>query len=1056
MPAHNRYTTAYASFYRPRTPDGLAVQSVYAFFQDSVGFMWVGTQRGLVRVDSHNVRSFLPDPELPFSIPGKFILALGEDLRGDIWVGMYDGGAARYDALRERFYPVDLQPRSQDDLVVRSFAAMDDGRMWIAAHGSLTAVDTATGLVCRFQHPEVAETSHNKQNRFIALLRVDERTLLVGTAVGLFFFDTLLESFRHLPYNRRNLITRFGNGVVTLARSGTTIIAATRDQLYALNDERNGFDLIEPLLNVPGDEAYWVVQSLEADSVEGRFWIGTETGILRLDRNDGAYSFFPPNDTTSHAPYGLEIHALARDRSGTLWIGTGAGISFLDLRYNFQYGRVTDERGAVTDNAMTLACDHDGKIWVGTPQGLFEYDVDTGDSVRHALGGESEQQTRDGNAIREIHVGKREWWIGTIDGLFRWDPNERKVLEHFLPNHGVDHSDAPRRVLGPQIKGILEDSKGFVWSGSDALGIQRYDVRTGTFRYYLKEQKEESEGRGREGSGGLPHDTMMTCLEDQSGRLWFGFVTCLALYNRATDTFRQFVHNPADKTSLSNNMVLALCEDSRGQLWVGTAGGLNRVVEKEDGTLAFVRYGIRQGLPVDFIVSILEHGESLWLGTNRGIVRFRESEPGVRGEARLYDVSDGLHDSEYALASAIKDAKGFLCFGGGAGFDRFHPDHLRSDTIPPPVVLTELRLFNRPVPVTPPEERTDNEFALDSSLVHLRELQLSYRHSVFTLCYAALHYLQPEKITFQYRLVGFDRAWIDAGGKTEVTYTNLDPGDYTFLVRAANSDGVFSRHPAELLLRISPPPWRTWWAHLLYGTAGVGAVASFTRWRIGLRERELREQRRVELAREEEREKIRRQNAADFHDEAGTTLTRILFLTELARRRGQSDPELQQMLEKIDANAARLSQGMRDFIWVLDPDKDTLLDTLQRIETAAEALFAHRDTSFSMRYVHQELQPVTLNLNQRRQTLMICKEALHNAARHARARSVLVQASFDGKSITIAIVDDGCGISTTPAVSGYGIKSMRRRAESIAAGFVLESEEGKGTVVELKIPHLGN
>lgn len=1050
MPEPNRCAASFAPFSRPHTPDGLAVQAVYSFFQDSLGFMWAGTQRGLFRFDSGNVRSFAPDPELPFAIPGKFVLALDQDHRGDIWAGLYDGGAARFDPRSERFHPVDLQPWNENDTVVRGFSATDDGRMWIATHGSLTAVDPETGSVAKFRHPEVNDAPLNAQNRFVRLLRLDERRLLVGTAAGLFLFDIFSESFRHIPYSRRGLVTRFGNGVVTLVRAGDGIIASTRDQLYRLSDDTERFDLIEPLLNVPGNEGYWVVESLVPDSVEGRLWVGTSNGLLRFDEREGSCSFFPPDDADPHTPYGLEIHALHRDRSGTLWVGTGAGISFLDLRYNFRYCRVGDGTGFTTTNALTLADDGRGGIWVGTPAGLFEYDLASGISVRHLLGEGNEQQRRDGNGIREIRKGKRDWWIGTMNGLFRWDPEERKVLEHFPPNFGAAAAESRREVLGPHIKGILEDGAGFIWSGSDTLGVQCYDPRTGAFRYYQKAR----EGQKEEKKGGLPHDTMMASLEDDRGRLWFGFVTCLARYDRATDTFERFVHDPADRRSLSSNMVLCLYQDGGGRIWVGTGSGLNRLVEGEDGRISFVRYGIRQGLPVDFIVSIIGHGDDLWLGTNRGILRFRETAAGA--EARLYDTSDGLHDSEYALASAIRDGEGFLCFGGGGGFDRFHPDQVRPDTLPPPVVLTDFLLFNRSVPVIPQQEREAGLFALDCSITHMRELRLSYRHSVITFRYAALHFLQPEKIRYAYRLEGFDGDWIDAGSRTEVTYTNLDPGDYRFRVRAANSDGVWSAHPAVTDLRIDPPPWRTWWAHLLYGVAGAGAVASFTRWRIALRERELREQRRVEVAREEERENIRRQNAADFHDEAGTTLTRIMFLTELVRRRGADDPELKELLEKIDANAGRLSQGMRDFIWALDPDKDTLLDTLQRIEIAGQGLFASTTVLFSMRYNHQQAAGIVLDTNRRRQALMICKEGLHNALRHSGAAAVLVSVACDPRCVTLTIEDDGCGFDPEAAAVGYGLKSMRGRAASAGGELAIRSAPGTGTRITLKIPRMGD
>jgi signal transduction histidine kinase len=541
----------------------------------------------------------------------------------------------------------------------------------------------------------------------------------------------------------------------------------------------------------------------------------------------------------------------------------------------------------------------------------------------------------------------------------------------------------------------------------------------------------------------------MVSMQDRHGRIWFGFANCLARFNAGAETFERFVHDAADPFSLSNNMVMALHEDRQGNLWIGTAAGLNRLEELPDGTTRFVRYGRGAGMPADFIVSIVEHDDALWLGTDRGILRFRQTEGRV--DARLYDTSDGLHVTAHHHLSALCDSEGCLVFGGWDGFDRFLPEKIAPDASAPRVVLTDLLLFNRHVPIIPDEYPTGDTLSLVRSITSLQELTLTHRHLVVTFRYSALHFRQPDKLRYAYMLAGFDREWIDAGSKTEATYTNLDPGDYTFRVKAMNADGIWSDRPAELAIHVEPPPWRTWWAHSLYLAAGAGAIALFTRSRIAARERELQEQRRLEQARLEERESIRRQNASDFHDEAGTTLTRILFLSELARRHSDGNGELRSLLEKIDTNATRLSQGMRDFIWVLDPDKDTLLDTLQRISIFGESLYAQSDTTFTMQYDNVQLRDVTLDLNQRRQVLMICKEALHNAARHAGAGAVVVRAACDGERLQISIEDDGCGFDASNGSTGYGLKSMRSRAENVEAELTVSSRSDAGTAVVLRL-----
>ena len=1025
-----------ASFSEPSIKSDVPIQAIYGLYQDSLGFMWIGTQRGLVRLAGMEARHFTNDPDDPTSIPGKFIIAIGEDQSGMLWFGTYDNGLVCYDPRLEQFSRPSIEPVSSSDHIVRSFVSTPDGRFWIGSNGSLTAYDVERGRYQKYTHPSIDDLRPERNNHFRALHVLDERTLIVGTAAGVFLLDIYTESFTHLPFDERDLLGPRRPGVIDIASTGEEIIVASSSQIYKLDDRREKLDLIEPLVNQPEDMTNFTITSVSPDSDPTRLWIGTTDGLLRLESESNSYSRFIPDEVDSRSLVGGSVQTLLRDRSGMLWIGMGRGISLLDLRYNFDYHYILDEAGRATVTSAIYQ-DENKKYWLGTPDGLWEYNLEERKAKQFSLGGSTEQQVRDNNTVRQIVPGKKSLWIGTANGLLEWDAESQTVLNRYEAPINTLKGRSEKDILGGQIKGVIEDYQGYVWSGSDTLGMQRLNPKEGRFRHYLK---------GKLDQGGLPHETMLASLEDQNGLLWFGFVTCLARYNREEDTFENYVHDAEEPQSLGNNMVMALHQDTNGTIWVGTAGGLNKVIVGDDEKISFVRYGRKQGLPSDFIVSIESSDDELWLGTDRGLVRVREE--GNTIDARLFDGSDGVHNPGFHLGASFRNHDNCLCFGSNFGFDRFNPKHLIPDTTPPPVVLTQLRLSNRHVPIGREQQR---DRSIESAITFLSELHLSWYDSAVTFEFAALHYLQAERIGYAYQLEGFDQGWVDAGTKTEATYTNLNPGQYRFKVKARNADGLWSIEPATIVVDIEAPPWRRWWAYMLYGVAGAGAITAFTRMQIEARERELREEQRIERAREEERESIRRQNAADFHDEAGTTLTRILFMTELARRQAEDHVELRELLEKIDQNATLLSQGMRDFIWVLDPDQDTLLDTLQRVSTVGEALFTHVDTTFTMRYDHESLSDIALDLHQRRQTLMICKEALHNAVRHSNASSVIVKAKLREARLTLCIADNGHGFDQRTEASGYGMKSMRKRAESLGATLSVESQIGQGTTVRLEM-----
>lgn len=1033
---------AYARFIRPQMQNGKDVNAIYRLFQDRIGFVWVGTQYGLFRLDGSEARAFRADPDNRDAISGMFITAIGENLQGHLLVGTYESGPSIYDPSLERFSPLDLDFLGNNDRIMRSTINTADGRTWIGTLGSLTEVDFERGYLRKHFHPRVEDFNLIGENLFTALFCLDERTLLVGTGSGAFLFDIRTYEFRYLPFHEPRLPNPGSHNIVSITGTENEAILATPFFPYRLNRDLERLDMMEPHLNDRRRDRHFRITALESDSTDGRLWVGSIGGLFRYEGTERGWYEFPYDESDASAPSGPQVQALMRDRSGMLWVGGGDGVSLLDLRYNFRYHRIRSADDSVSIRVNGFARG-DGTLWIGTHKGLYEYDEETGAKVRHSLDTEERPETRDGRVIRTIYRGRDATWLATDVGLFQWDGQTRSLRNSWFSHPMKDDPPTGPYVLGVNVKGAVEDSDGQIWSGSDGRGMQRLNPSTGLFTYYRIDPSRP---------GALPNETLLVSLRDDRDRMWFGFAGGLALYDSQRDVFRSFQHEKDDPFSLDNNVVSALHQDADGTIWVGTAGGLNRLEEQEDGTIRFFRCRSRHAAIRGPVLCIVSCDDDLWLGTNDGILRVEKNRDDF--SVRVYNVQEG--PSLAACYCAFRNEDGYLYFGGADGFDSFHPDRLQPDTLHPTVVLTEVRLFNRPVPVIPPAERDDGTFALECASPVLKHLELSYRESVVTFRYAALHYRQSSSIRYSWKLDGFDRHWTEAGNRTEATYTNLNPGDYVFRVRAENADGLLSRNQVALALRVSPPPWRTWWAHSLYGVAGAGVVAAFTRWRISLRERELREKQRLQQAREEERESIRRQNAADFHDEAGTTLTRILFLTELARRRGDNNEELQGMLENIDANTTRLAQGMRDFIWVLDPDKDTLLDTLQRIETAGESLFGPQGISFSMSYDHQQLRDVTLELNQRRQTLMICKEALNNAARHAHAKSILVRAARGDDGIEISIADDGDGFNADAVVSGYGMKSMRARSDTMHAQLTVSSTPGDGTSVHLKIPHVSN
>jgi signal transduction histidine kinase len=570
---------------------------------------------------------------------------------------------------------------------------------------------------------------------------------------------------------------------------------------------------------------------------------------------------------------------------------------------------------------------------------------------------------------------------------------------------------------------------------------------------------------------GPNHPYVFTILKDSYHNIWLGTPTGgLNLFDPLTESFIYFQHKPENEYSLSNDIVLCLHEDEQHYLWIGTSGGLNKLIPKLSPNIfqkygteiatetdsLFINLGYEQGFPNDVIYGILEdHQHRLWLSTNKGLVVFDMDGHKL---IKAMDVSDGLQSNEFNQNSYHIGNKGCFYFGGVNGFNRLHPERMSANPFVPPVVLTGLSIFNKPVDFC--EDDTNKMFCLDRNIQYLDELRLSYKHNFITLKFAALSYISPEKNQYSYMLEGLNNDWINTGNDRMATFTHLPAGNYVFKLKASNNNGIWNEEIKALKIHISAPPWLSWYAYLFYFIVAIGIVYLFLWYRITKATRKLKVQAQIEKARSQEREAFRKKSAADFHDEAGNRITKISLFTEMARNEIHHNPQLASYLQKIQANIAELSAGMRDFLWVLDPQQDSLFETIARLRDYGDSSLTEMGVRFTMSGINAELRKITLPMNTRRDMLQIFKEAINNCAKHASAEHVILSIHFIDNSLIISLTDNGKGFDTEKAdlKNKYGLAIMRERARKINAELVIISQINQGTSVTLKckIPHLSN
>jgi serine phosphatase RsbU (regulator of sigma subunit)/ligand-binding sensor domain-containing protein len=800
-------------FDRLSLDEGLSQSIVEQIVQDRQGFMWFVTEDGLNRFDGYTFTVYRNVAGDPSSLSHNELKSIFEDSSGILWVGAFEGGLNRFDpntekVTRYRHDPADPYSLAAD--TVRSIKEDRSGRLWIGTQGGgVDLVDRETG---KFSHHRASPGTPGApgQDDVRAIYEDRAGVVWVGTnGGGLGRLDPATGSstwYRHRPSVRSSLAN---DAVFAIFEDshGSLWVGTYGGGLDSLDRATGRFTHRRTDPAVPGSLSSDLVRAICEDQ-SGTLWVGTDGGGLnRFDRERGTFTAFRHDRVNPASLSADRIYSLYQDRSRVLWVGTyGGGLSKFDVgRKRFRrYANDPNDPNSLSHDIVW--CFHegaDGVLWVGTDSGgLNRFDRRTGrwQAFRHRA---DDPSSLSHDTVRTLlGDGNGVLWVATNGGgLDRLDPGTGRFTHY---RHDPSN---PGSLAHDELRSIYRDRSGAIWVGTFGGGLDLLDLRTGRFTHHRHDPGDPSS---------LSNDFIRMMVEDRGGALWIGTqgggVNRLDPQRRAFTTFR---NDPGNPSSLSNDHVFAIHETRDGTLWFGTfGGGLNRF---DQATGSFRRYTARDGLPSDSVYAMLEDGSGrLWISTTRGLSRFDPRS----GEFRNYDVRDGLQSNEFNGGSAYRSASGEMFFGGINGFNAFFPDEIGSNPVIPEVVITDLRLFNRPVRVG---ERWHGRVILQRPINRTDAIVLSHRDNLFSLEFAALHYSAPGKNRYAYTMEGFSDAWIPVNADRRfAAFTGLAPGKYVFRVRGANSDGIWNERGPSVRITITPPFWGTWWFRL---TAGVLALA---------------------------------------------------------------------------------------------------------------------------------------------------------------------------------------------------------------------------------------
>jgi signal transduction histidine kinase len=504
--------------------------------------------------------------------------------------------------------------------------------------------------------------------------------------------------------------------------------------------------------------------------------------------------------------------------------------------------------------------------------------------------------------------------------------------------------------------------------------------------------------------------------------------------------------------TLTNNFILAIHPDPSDStiLWLGTdGGGLNRF-DTDIGSVTH-HFTTAEGLPNNVIYGILsDHRGRLWMSSNNGLFVF---DPAAMKLLDRYDVNDGLQSNEFNRYQFWKDEQGRLYFGGINGWNSFDPDEIQPRQYVPPIVLTDLRIFN--VSLVYPHIRPP----LQTSLQRTNRVVLESNQNMLTIEFASLDYAAPRKVRYKYLLEGLDEHWVEVSStdgegqnrteaKRTATYTNLEPGEYLFRVKGTNSDGVWNETERTLSIVIVPPFWKTTWfrasAVLFVFVLVAASVRYFELRKIRERTRQLEQEAAIE------RERLR--ISKDMHDDLGSRLTHIELLSNLTARNMKDRQSVERNLQDISAAADELVTAFDEIVWAVNPHYDTVEGLMDYL---AQFVSSYLDRSGIESHVDLPAAPaqVAISAESRHNIFMMVKEALNNSVKYAQAKDVWLQFDCTGSQLTVTVKDNGVGFDVT-AVKKFseGLANMKKRMEDIGGTCTVESAPGKGTTVTAVVP----
>jgi len=810
-------------FHHISADENFGLGNVWAVQEDYEGFIWFGTEDGILKYDGYDLTSYRHNKFDPNSLSNNTVICLFEDSNRNLWVGTFGGGLDLYDRQKNIFHHFRHDPDDPASIPynrIKTIIEDKKGNLWFGTEGGGVATCgpyTGEGSKIKFKIYQHDENNTNSLSSDLIRSLVEDKNenIYVGTfGGGINVIDSTRSMISRLIHDKENINSVNHNKIVEL-------FIDSKDRMW-VGTFGGGAYLYLPKENrfvhyLASDDKFTLNHN-EAETITedklGNIWIGTDNGLSKLLDNqhyepENRFQTFVHEPLNENSLLSNSIKIVYTDSKNSLWVGSYYGgvnmynddlFKFYPIKY-----KPWEKNSLSNDNVNAFVEDKNGNLWVGTDGGGLNF-LENGvndiyadnykvKEIKNPFTGEAQEKIK---SMKLDHNGNI--WIGYwAGGLYKLNIENGRYEYFGLNNPNSDFS-------AYSILSIAIDKNNNVWTGSFSGGVSRYDQTAKKFKTYNR-------------SNGLAAERFNSILIDSQDRIWLGGeIGGLQLYDKESDSFQTITYKDVLTKDVS---ITCLLETREGKILIGTVS--TNIISYDPEEQTALSYDFQMGYRGNVIHAMIEDDRGkIWIGTNNGLLVYDSQENSIIRFTKY----DGLQGNQFNNGSVFRCSNGLMLFGGTQGWNGYYPDSISRDRTKPKIAFTQFWLNGVPYEVSNQKSPLDYPVNSDQTVFLKRD------QNSFGVGFAALEFNFTNQNQYAYMLEGFDKTWQYINVDRKAIFTNLFPGEYKLRIKATNRDGFWFEKDMPKTIVIQPAWWQTLIFKVALALLIILVIYIVHRWRV--------------------------------------------------------------------------------------------------------------------------------------------------------------------------------------------------------------------------------